>query len=479
MPTRLLGSRRFALADQHRFAALSGDFNPLHVDPIAARRTMFGEPVVHGMHAVAWVLERYLGQPRRRGAPPPSIASLAVTFSKPIFVDERVDAHLVEELGDRARVQLSARGTVLADVTLNRAATRLPRWPDRHGGAPSRVPVTRSLAELGGLSGTLELAYDGRALRRAFPVSCAAAGLGLVVPLLALSRLVGMECPGLNSLFSSFTLAFVADADQPVLSYSVDRVDPRVSAVRMSVRGAGVSGAINAFLRPPPVEQITIDAVARDASAGEFAGHNALVIGGSRGLGEVTAKIIAAGGGHPVITYVSGEAEAARLVAEIRRFGAACDMVRLDVASPRAPLRSLTKRGWVPTHLYYFATPKIFVPRHGLVDEVLFRRFADVYVKGFARTFEACAGVPRRPLRVFYPSTVAIDEPVRELTEYAAAKAAGETLCRNLERAAPESRFLVERLPRIDTDQTATLLKVPAANALEVLYGIARKLATL
>jgi NAD(P)-dependent dehydrogenase (short-subunit alcohol dehydrogenase family) len=27
------------------------------------------------------------------------------------------------------------------------------------------------------------------------------------------------------------------------------------------------------------------------------------VIGGSRGLGEVTAKIVAAGGGRPVITY--------------------------------------------------------------------------------------------------------------------------------------------------------------------------------
>jgi len=38
---------------------------------------------------------------------------------------------------------------------------------------------------------------------------------------------------------------------------------------------------------------------------------------------------------------------------------------------------------------------------------------------------------------------------------------------------------LVERLPRIQTDQTATLLKVPAADAVEVMCGIARKMASL
>jgi hypothetical protein len=39
--------RRFTLDDQVAFAHLSGDFNPIHVDPIAGRRHMFGEPVVH------------------------------------------------------------------------------------------------------------------------------------------------------------------------------------------------------------------------------------------------------------------------------------------------------------------------------------------------------------------------------------------------------------------------------------------------
>ena len=35
--------------DVEAFARLSGDFNPLHVDPQYAAQTQFGRPIVHGM----------------------------------------------------------------------------------------------------------------------------------------------------------------------------------------------------------------------------------------------------------------------------------------------------------------------------------------------------------------------------------------------------------------------------------------------
>ena len=45
--------RIFTLADQIAFAELSGDNNPLHLDPVVARRTLFGQPIVHGVHSFA------------------------------------------------------------------------------------------------------------------------------------------------------------------------------------------------------------------------------------------------------------------------------------------------------------------------------------------------------------------------------------------------------------------------------------------
>ena len=39
--------------DQIEFAKLSGDWNPIHVDPVFARRTIYGQ-VVHGIH-IFWL----------------------------------------------------------------------------------------------------------------------------------------------------------------------------------------------------------------------------------------------------------------------------------------------------------------------------------------------------------------------------------------------------------------------------------------
>jgi hypothetical protein len=41
-----MATLRFTPADQRAFARLSGDFNPVHQDPVAARRTVAGEPIV-------------------------------------------------------------------------------------------------------------------------------------------------------------------------------------------------------------------------------------------------------------------------------------------------------------------------------------------------------------------------------------------------------------------------------------------------
>ncbi|MEK9662192.1 MAG: MaoC/PaaZ C-terminal domain-containing protein, partial [Alphaproteobacteria bacterium] len=38
------------MEDSIVFGELSGDRNPIHLDPHTARRLMYGKPVVHGVH---------------------------------------------------------------------------------------------------------------------------------------------------------------------------------------------------------------------------------------------------------------------------------------------------------------------------------------------------------------------------------------------------------------------------------------------
>ena len=70
--------KQFTFENQLRFAKLSGDYNPLHVDKIAARRMIFGMPIVHGIHALLWALDRWLQNTNETI----SISSIKVFFDK-------------------------------------------------------------------------------------------------------------------------------------------------------------------------------------------------------------------------------------------------------------------------------------------------------------------------------------------------------------------------------------------------------------
>ncbi len=57
MPASPSIAHLFTADERLLFASLSGDVNPMHVDPIAARRTQAGAPAVHGMHMVLWTVD--------------------------------------------------------------------------------------------------------------------------------------------------------------------------------------------------------------------------------------------------------------------------------------------------------------------------------------------------------------------------------------------------------------------------------------
>src|SRR6266436_817664 len=110
-PTEHVG-RTFSQDDQLAFAALSGDYNPLHVDPLAARRSMFGEQVVHGVHTLLWALDVVVSERRT----PFAITEIRATFRRPIVLGQRVVAK-VESSSDN-RIVLSVDDGIRKSVSL-------------------------------------------------------------------------------------------------------------------------------------------------------------------------------------------------------------------------------------------------------------------------------------------------------------------------------------------------------------------------
>ena len=464
--TSPLASRSFSLDDQIAFARLSSDWNPMHLDQAFARRTQVGTPVVHGIHNLVWAANAVL-----RAFPIP-VANIRARFLQPLYLDEIASVRIKDRTDQQIEFEIVAADTVVAFVKLSSAPGKVVAkivQPAVSAAAPMSVPADLGLEQLAGQAGSVSIPESGA--RSLFPALTDAIGPPGVEALLATSQIVGMACPGLHSLFAGLDMTFDPNGGQEAaLGYAVTKVDARFRSLQIDISGSGAVGRLDAFSRPAPPSQPGMTEISPRVTASPFAGQRSLVIGGSRGLGEVTAKIVAAGGGRPVITYKESAREAERVAADIAASGGHCDIMHYDALSPaREQLATLEAIDCC----YYFATPKIFLRKSALYEPERLRSFLGFYTEGF---FELCSALASRgsgKIAVFYPSTVAIDEGLGNTAEYAMAKVAGETLANHINQFMSDHiQILCRRLPRILTDQTATVGVASADNALDVMLPI-------
>ncbi|MGA2534666.1 MAG: MaoC/PaaZ C-terminal domain-containing protein [Terracidiphilus sp.] len=483
MSTQIVASRRVSEELQQRFAACSGDRNPIHMDRLMARRTPAGLPVVHGVHTLLWALESLVG----RGHILSPLIQIKVRFSNWAYLHELAQLSIpAAELTDPGSIEVRAAGTPLltADLKYGEPTSRpLDRTLIPTPDAPLLSPRVLSFAHLENRSGDAFTASpeDASAL---FPHLSAYLSAITVAEMTTCSYIVGMECPGLHSILSKLDLALEkvtpALPDRAALQYQVASCDERFYKARLALTGRGIRGTLDVFMRTPPVEQPQMQALAGRVDSSEFVGVNALIIGGSRGLGEVTAKLLSAGGGTPTITYALGRRDAEQVVDNIHEWGGNAEMMHYDVCLP--PEGQLTGETARFTHLFYFATSHIFKPKGDLVSPAAVAMFTTYYLQGF---HDLCVhlikpreggAVKGRKLIVFYPSSIAVDERPRGMTEYAMAKSAGEQMCRDMNQHLLGLHILTRRLPRMRTDQTASLMPERDVDPVEVLLPIIREM---
>ena len=464
-----LGRRCFGNADQQLFAELSGDFNPMHMEAVAARRLLTGRQVVHGVHTLLCALEQW---PADR---PLEAWSFDADFPNPLSVGDEVVFTF-----DRPEAQaqrLVATVGALACCRIDTPAAVPSRPPlDRAADAERVTPGPQALErEPQGWVGRQQLlALPGADFAAAFPAAAArlgerpgAAGGGLWTK-------VGMVCPGLHSVFSSLSVQSTDDGGDE-LRFEVRRYDPRFR-IFVIVFDGPLRGEIRAFLRAPAQLQASTTELRAQVRHDEFAGSRHWVIGGSRGLGELTSKLLAAGGAQVTLSYATGAADAQCVLQDIAAAGAPAAQARqLDLVLQGLD-EWLRDAPW-PDAVWYFATPRIFRKKAALFDSELFEEFVDFYVRRFEALCQALeAAAEGRTVRVFYPSTVFVDARPKGMTEYAMAKAAAEVLVTDLARTLRHVKPVARRLPRLATDQTAGLASGSAVSNSEVMLPVLREL---
>jgi hypothetical protein len=462
-----LASRTFTLDDQQAFARLSRDWNPMHLDANFARRTQAGAPVVHGIHTLLWAMDTVLR------SFPLDIGNIKVRFAQPLYPGEIAQLEIRSRTGTAIALEVLATGTVIATIKLSSEPGKPPRISARPiAAAPREIasPVDIPFEQWITQSGAVAADAGDDDIRTLFPALPDTIGSPVVRALLTTSQIVGMACPGLHSLFAGLDVSRdPASEGEQVLCYAVSKTDPRFRSLQIDVAGSGIAGRLDAFARLPPTAQPGMAEISRRVAKNGFAGQRALIVGGSRGIGEVTAKIIAAGGGYPVITWREGRGEAEAVAADIRGNGGQCDVIRYDVLAPAGS--QLDGIGAID-NCYYFATGKILQRKSALFEPEKLHVFLSYYVDGFYNLCTALAQRGTGKIGMFYPSTVAIDEGISTTAEYAMAKAAGETLAKYISEFLPAIHVVSRRLPRTMTDQTATIGVAHTQDALDVMLPI-------
>jgi len=159
-------SHTFTQSDFDRFAALTGDDNPIHVDPAFAARTRFGKTVAHGMFLCSHVCAA-LGT----FFPGWTQVEQEMMFPAPTFAGEPVTFRLTVMETDPSRGWVDVQTTVTrsdGETGLRGRAGIIP--PDRDqppAGSPSESPASSPTL------GRLQLGQTASAIRIFTPADLA------------------------------------------------------------------------------------------------------------------------------------------------------------------------------------------------------------------------------------------------------------------------------------------------------------------
>lgn len=471
--------------EHEAFALLSGDHNPLHVNARYARRLMFGGTVTHGVHLVLRALETYAQAQGDVGV----LVRLEARFfsathpGEPVTIEIRTSRDDVSGPLSRDAVFsiTDMHGRLVVKLKAQCTSNSFSSRPALPVAIPRTECESLSDADIATRSGTFPLFLNQAAAADLFPKLSVRLPALQLAALLATTRLVGMRLPGRDSIFASLDLSFVEPQSESNndLHYRTESFSRERRFCRIAVSSPGMSGRLEAFVRPNPVEQSLFSEIRALVEPDIFAGQRALVVGGSRGLGEVCAKLLAAGGAEVSLTYRLGAEDAQRVVAELRAGGAPARALWFDAADEKpADLLALLAKGVRITDLYYFATPLIFVETNHF-SYASFINFADIYIGTVARLFETLTGPSNEGAlrRVWLPSSVAVETHPEDMSGYAMAKLAMEYLTADWARKYAHIQFATPRLPRLATDQTVTLSPVYAEEPAPLLAGLLQSFA--
>ena len=453
----------FSFEDQLVFAELSQDYNPMHCDEVLARRFIYGEPVVHGINAMIVAIREWSQSSNTMFL----IERLRCKFTKPIFLNKKI-LFEIKNIDDKVKINLIQDDEIKMRIIMSLDSIEqknevIKEFDSFTEGQPNNI----SFEELRGYSKTINCSINKKLAEDYYSQEfIKKIGYKQLAEIISFSRIVGMHAPGLNSIFSE--LSFFKNVNESNdIFFKVESVDERFNIINIESNGPNFKSDIKAFYRPLQVKQKNIQELKKNLYIDEFKNFRALVIGASRGLGELTAKCLGFGGASMLLTYARGKNDILNVLDDIQKYNNNISITSFDVTKMEDKDFDIINE-FKPTHVFYYATPFIFNGIKNKFSEEIYQNFKIYYLDAFEILVRNLAMLNIN-INILYPSSVAVEDKPSDMLEYSKAKKEGEDLCLKLTNEYSNLRILCPRLPRLETDQTVSLSLVKNEDPIKIL----------
>lgn len=486
------------------FADLSGDYNPVHLNPQFAKDSYFGTQIIYGIYQVFFALEQTLSKLPCLSKPL-NLLKIKAIFHSPISLDSALDMKIKGSLstnnamggGDKndsnkhpleknpypkdkiyQRIS-SAKSIVLKSNSKHLNMHKSFQWEGgiflkKECASTLNFTLSEILPDLPNIdldfqkipqTSTEDLSFDFALLKKLFPICATYLHPTSIATLLASTRIVGMKTPGLHSIYSSLSLSYVHTETPSHTLHYTHQTHPLLNLTTLKLLYP-MQGVIKAFCRPQKRSNPTFASLtalhSQALKSQPFKSQKALIIGASSGLGNACTKLLALGGAKVLATSQNHRFD------ETHPHLSTLSLNALKLTHEN--LRSL--QSFNPTHLYYFATPPITSHNENFNPKRFFN-FLKYYVIALSRIIQSLPNLQG----IFQPSSIFIEELPLDFCEYTLAKATLESYGHYL--AKKGFCIAMPRLPKIATNQTLSLipqtLQTPSIALIDELLTFADK----
>ena len=338
----------FKPIDQIIFSKLSHDYNPIHIDQKESRRLISGECIVHGVHSVLWALEELLKIKKI------NLSTINVEFLKQINLYQNVEVFWFNSK-KKLIIKSDLTTHIIIHINIDKIKSitfkdnqllitkNLPKHPNNFNINDLRAGQTFKVLVGGKINYSVKL----------FPLLLKHIGINTVFEICLLSYIIGMQVPGLNSIFSSVKIIINRQNNNNLLN--LDLLDSRFGFANLSYFGNNINAKLKAFFRPSPINLPSVKYIEKKIKKKiNLENINILIIGGSRGIGAWITKLVTISGANVTMTYSSGKKEAELIKSDLLSIGLNCKIKKLSISDKHKIKLPSGKFD----HLYYFPTPK-------------------------------------------------------------------------------------------------------------------------